>query len=149
MIQKLKRNWFVVLKSTWGIWRILIRSLKSPITLNGLLLASIYNIWDNEVQRNYLSWHWKVMQNLTKKWLVVWKMTLGIWQILTRALKSVKIGTLMGSFCPKWKMYELKIYRAAICHDNEEWCKIWRGIDLSFRNGYKEFDKSWPEDLKI
>ena len=25
----------------------------------------------------------------------------GIWQILTRALEIVKIGTLMGSFCPK------------------------------------------------
>ena len=26
-------------------------------------------------------------------------------------------------------MYELKIYRGAMCDDNEEWCKIWRGID--------------------
>ena len=50
----------------------------------------------------YLSWHWRrVMQNLKKNWLVVWKMTWGILQIFTRALESVKIGTLMGSFCPK------------------------------------------------
>ena len=48
------------------------------------------------------------------KYLVIWKMTWGIWQIFTRALESVKIGTLMGSFCPKWKMYELKIYRGVI-----------------------------------
>ena len=33
----------------------------------------------------------------------------GIWQILTRALEIVKIGTLMGSFCPKQKTYGLKI----------------------------------------
>ena len=27
---------------------------------------------------------------------------------------------LMGSFCPKYKIYELKIYRRVMCHDNEE-----------------------------
>ena len=31
---------------------------------------------------------------------------IGIWQIFTRALESVKTGTLMGSFCPKQKIYE-------------------------------------------
>ena len=34
--------------------------------------------------------------------------------------ESLKIGTLMGSFYPKQKMYELKIYRGVLCHDNEE-----------------------------
>ena len=34
--------------------------------------------------------------------------------------ESLKIGTLMGSFHPKQKMYELKIYRGVMCHDNEE-----------------------------
>ena len=28
-------------------------------------------------------------------------------------------------------MYELKIYVDVMCHDNEEWCKIGRGIDFS------------------
>ena len=36
-----------------------------------------------------------------------------------------------------------------MCHDNEEWCKIWRGIDLSFQNWHEEFDKFWPEHSKI
>ena len=57
---------------------------------------------------------------LKKNRLVAWKMTWGSWQIFTIALESVKIGTLMGSFCPKQKMYDLKIYRGVICHDNEE-----------------------------
>ena len=26
-----------------------------------------------------------------------------------------------------------------MCHDNEECCKIWRGIDLSFQNWHEEF----------
>ena len=34
--------------------------------------------------------------------------------------ERLKIGTLMGSFYPKQKMYELKIYRGVLCHDNEE-----------------------------
>ena len=33
---------------------------------------------------------------------------------------SLKIGTLMGSFYPKQKMYELKIYSEVLRHDNEE-----------------------------
>ena len=36
----------------------------------------------------------------------------------TRA--SLKIGTLMGFFCAKLKIFELKIYRGVMCHDNEE-----------------------------
>ena len=36
-------------------------------------------VWAKIVQRSYLSRHWKVIQNLRKNWLVVWKMTKGIW----------------------------------------------------------------------
>ena len=31
-------------------------------------------------QRNYVSWHWKAMQNLSENWFVVWKMT----RVITR-----------------------------------------------------------------
>ena len=34
--------------------------------------------------------------------------------------ESLKIGTLMGSFYPKQKMYEFKIYRGFLCQDIEE-----------------------------
>ena len=37
-----------------------------------------------------------------------------------RMSKNLKIGTLMGFFYPKQKMYELKIYKGVMCHDNEE-----------------------------
>ena len=36
-----------------------------------------------------------------------------------------------------------------MCHDNEEWCKIWTGIDLSIQNWHEEFKKFWPEHSKI
>ena len=34
--------------------------------------------------------------------------------------ESLKIGTLMGSFYPKQKMYELKTYREVVHYDNGE-----------------------------
>ena len=45
-------------------------------------------------------------------------------------------------------MYGLKIYRGVICHDNEESCKIWRGIDLPVQNWHEKFDKFWPKHSK-
>ena len=89
----------------------------------------------------------------TEEWCKIWrKLTCSLENdkrnlvIFTRALKSLKIGTLMGFFYPKWKMYELKIYRGVMCHDifelkigtgvifhdTEEWCKIWRKTGLWF-----------------
>ena len=56
---------------------------------NWFLLTKVYNVWRKKVQRNYLSWYWRVMQNLKKNWSVVSKM-IRIWWILTRALKSLK-----------------------------------------------------------
>ena len=103
VIQNLEWNQLVVSKLTWGIWQILTWALKSlkNFHFNGLLLNKVYIVWAKKVQRSYLSWHWRVIQNLKKNSLVVWKMTWGIWQIFTRSLESVKIGTLMRSFGPK------------------------------------------------
>ena len=101
--QNFKRNWLVVLKLTWTS-QILTRALeksKKCFCFNWLLVTKVYIIWATKVQRSYLSWHWGVMQILKKDWPVVWKKTREIWQIFTRALESVKIRTLMGSFCPK------------------------------------------------
>ena len=46
-------------------------------------------------------------------------------------------------------MYELKIYRGVLCHNNEESYQIWRGIDLPVQNWHEEFDKFWTEHSKI
>ena len=45
-------------------------------------------------------------------------------------------------------MYELKICRWVLCHDNEEWCKIRGRIDLSFENWHEEFDEFDPSTRK-
>ena len=58
------------------IWWILIRALKSLKNLHfdWSFMWKACNVWSKKVQRSYLSWHSRVMQN----WLVVWKITQGI-----------------------------------------------------------------------
>ena len=46
-------------------------------------------------------------------------------------------------------MYELKICKGAICHDNEKICKTGRGNDLSFQNWDEGYDEFEPEHSKI
>ena len=113
------------------------------------LSCKIYNVWPKKVQRSYISWHWRIMQNLKKNWLMVWKKHEEFNKFHQRTFESLKIGTLMGFFYPKLKMYEFKTYRGVICHGNKKWCKIWRGIDLSIQNWHEEFDEFWPEHSKI
>ena len=98
------------------IWSILMQALKSLQNLhfNWSLLCKLYNFRSQKVQRSYLSWHWRIRQNLKKIWLAVSKITWGIWQIFIRTLESVRIGTFVRSFCPNEKMHKLKIYRGVM-----------------------------------
>ena len=91
----------------------LIQALKSlkKLHFDWSLLCKVYNIWPKKVQRSYISRHWRVMQNLKKNWLVVWKMTWGIWQIFTRARKVLKIGLSLDPFIQSRKWMSLKIKR--------------------------------------
>ena len=120
-----KKRWLVVSKLSERIWQILTWALESlkNLQFNGLLLTKVYNVWAKKVQGSYVWWHWRLIQNLKEKWLLLPKMTWGIWQIWTRALQGLKIRTFMGSFHQKWKLYDLKTYRGVMWHDNEQWCK--------------------------
>ena len=59
------------------VWRILTLALESLKNLhfNGFFLTKVCNSWAKKAQRSYLLWHWRMMKNLKKNWLVVWKMT--------------------------------------------------------------------------
>ena len=85
VIQNLERNRHVVSKLTWGIWQILTRALENlkNFDFNGLLLSRVYIVWAKKVQRSYLSWHWRVIQNLERNRFVISKLTRGIWHSLT------------------------------------------------------------------
>ena len=45
-------------------------------------------------------------------------------------------------------MYEFKKFTGELRHGNEEWFKIWTGIELPVQNWHEEFDKFWPEHSK-
>ena len=102
MVQNLKKKWLFVSKMP-RIWWILIRVLKclKKLHFDWSILWKVYNVWTNKVQRSYISCHWRVCKVWKNNWLVVWKTIWGVWQIFIRTLENVKIGTSMGSFCPK------------------------------------------------
>ena len=91
-MQNLERNQLVLSKLTQGIWQIFTWALESlkNFHFNRLLLSKVYIVWARKVQRSYLSRNWKAIQNLERNRLVISKLTQGIWQTLTWALKSLK-----------------------------------------------------------
>ena len=91
------------------------------------------------------------MQNLKRNWLVVSKLTWGIWRIFTRVLKSLKNLHFNGLLWTKFIMFELKKYRGVMFHDIKDWSKISRKIDLRFGKWHEEFGKflSAFESLKL
>ena len=121
----------------WKIWRVIDLSLQNwhkefdEFWLKNLKDSKIYVLM-GFFSPNYIIFELKkyrgVMFDCTQDWCKVWsktglsfqKLTLGIWQIFTRAHESLQIGTLMAYFCLKLKMYELKTYRGDMCHDKEE-----------------------------
>ena len=70
-------------------FRLLTAHVKSHLYFDGPLLMKVYKISAERLQRSYVSWHWRVIQNLKKNWLEVCKITRGIWKIFTRALESL------------------------------------------------------------
>ena len=92
---------------------------------NVLLLSIAYKVLAKTVQKSYLSKHCRVIQTLKKNLLFIWKMTWGIWWILTGALESLKICTLMGYFCQKYAMFELKKIQTSCIVKNDLSCQKW------------------------
>ena len=144
VMQYLKKNWLVVWKMTRNLINFHASSRKSEnLHFDGLVLSKAYKVLDEKVQKSYVSWHWRVMQSLKKNWLLVPKVTWGIWWILMPAVASPKICTLMCYFCRKYIVFEPINYKGVMCHNIEEWCKLWGGTDLCFEKWNEEFGKFW------
>ena len=90
-----------------------------------LLLSIAYKVSAKKVQKNYLSWHWKKIQTLKKNWLFVWKMTWRICLTFAQAVESPKIYSLMGYFCRKYVMFELKKIQRSRVVENDLWFQKW------------------------
>ena len=80
MMQDFKRNWIVISKLTlqfdefWPKHQ----EVSKKLHFNGLLLTKVDNACTKKVQKSYVWWHWRLMQNLNENWLVLSKMTWGI-----------------------------------------------------------------------
>ena len=83
-----KTNLFQKWQEFGEFWSKHLKSLQN-LDFDWSSLCKVYNVWPKKVQRSYLSWHWRMMQNLKKNWLVVSKMTWRIWQIFTRAPSKI------------------------------------------------------------
>ena len=117
---------------------------------NGLLLNKAYNVWANKSTEELCLMALNADAKFEGK--LTWAFKNDVWNLANFqqcTFERLKIGTLMGSFYPKEKMYELKFYRGIMRHDNEEQWKICREIDLSVQNWHEEFAKLWPEHLKF
>ena len=81
-------------------------------------------------------------------WLVISKLTWGIWWILTRAFESLKHFHINGLLFTKvYIVWAKKVQRSCLSW-NWRGIQIWRGIDLFFQNWHQEFDKFRPEHSK-
>ena len=152
MMQNLKRTWLVNSKLTRGIWWILTRALQNLKNLhfNGLLLTKVCNVWAKKCPAELFLIALKIDSKFEGTLTCAFRndmRNLAKFELQSK-FESLKIWTFIGSFYPKQKTYELKIFRGVMCHDNEQWFKIWRGTDLSVQKWNEEFNKFWPEHSK-
>ena len=115
---------------------------------DGLLLSKVYKISAKKVQRSYVSWYWRVMQNLKKSQFVFSKIT-KFWGIFIRELKSLKICTLIVPLCANYITFDLKKYRGVVFCDNEFSLKMWGKNNLLFGKWQEQFDKLSSKHLKV
>ena len=87
------------------------------ISLYGLLLGKFYILWAEKVQRSYLSWNWRRMQNLER-----------IWQILMWRLESLKNFHFNGVLLSKLYIFWAKKVQGSYLSWN------WRGLQNLERN---------------
>ena len=111
-----------------------------------ILFTTVENVWPYNLQRSYVSWQWRMIQKLKRKWLVVLKLTWATWQNLTRALESLL------NLCFNW-LLATKVYIVwatiyivwVIFHDTQEICKFGRKTDLRFGGILlSKVEKVWP-----
>ena len=133
MIQSLKENWVVLPKIDMrnlanfhqSIW-------KSPNwNIDGILFSS-WKCTSLNLHVSYVSWQWRMMQKLKRNWLVSSKLTWGIWQILTRALESLKNVNFNRLLLTKVHNVWAKKSIEELFDGTKDWCKIWRNSDLCF-----------------
>ena len=93
---------------------------------DGLLLSKAFTVLDEKVQKSYVSWRWRVIQSLTKSWVLVPKMTWEIEWILMWAVASLKICNLMLILSKVHCLWAKKSTEELCVIKLENDCKIWK-----------------------
>ena len=141
LMQNLKKNWSVVSKMTRS-WSILTWALESLKNLHFFCYCAKYLMFALKKYRG-------IIFHDTGGWCKIWrKMDLwfGKWheeygKFWPGHLKVWKLGPWWDPFAQSIKCMSLKF--------TEELYSWQWGIDLSFQNWHKEFDKFWLEHLEI
>ena len=79
----------------------------------------------------------EVMQNLSKPWPCDFKNGVINWVSFHYSTQSLKNCTLMGSFCPKYIMFQLKNFREIMCHDTEGYANFKGKLSCGFKNNLR------------
>ena len=113
-------------------------SSRKSESLHWLLLSKIYKDLDEKVQKNYISWHWRVTQSLKKKWLLVpWGLT-NLVNFNGSSCKSENLHFHVLLLSIAYKV-SAKKYRRIISHETEEWSILWRKTDFLFEKWHEKF----------
>ena len=98
----------MVSKLAWEIRWTFIKALKNLKICNLMSpFCPKHNASARKFQRNYVSWYWRLMQNLSENWFVARKMTRNLVNFHASSWKSEDLH-LMGSFCRKHKKSSMK-----------------------------------------
>ena len=113
-----------------------------------LLLLKVYKISAKKVQRSYVSWDWRVVQNSKKNWFFVSKMT-RIWLILIRTLKSLKnLHFDWSLLCKVYNVWPKKVQRSYV---SWHWWVMqnFKKVDLWFENDMKNLANFHQNTWKV
>ena len=136
------------------IWWILIRALKrlKNLHFDWSLLCKVYNVWPEQVQKSYISWLWRVMQNFKKTdlWFGKWHEEFGKF-----SSEHLKVSKLVFSWDPfvqsrKCMSYKLTEELQVMTLKNDEKFEIEMTchFEIYMRN-LTNFDPKHPKISKI
>ena len=91
------------------IWWILFWALKSLKNVHFDWCAKHTTFDLKKVQWSYISWHWRVVQNLKKNWLVVWKWHEEFAKFSPEHMKFSKLGLSLDPLIQSRKCVSLKL----------------------------------------
>ena len=94
VMQILEKNWLLVPKMSWWIWWILMRAVASLKICTFMCTTFIESILClcHKSREELCDITQKIDASLKRSWLVLWKMTRGICQILTQHSKVSKLA---------------------------------------------------------